>query len=173
MDELKKQFMHREICYLCFLASLGMAIKIPFYRKDVSNTNKELVKQFLRDKLYEILEMYSRKIDEVEHIKNIENFQEAINNRFRNYIADNGFTFGRAQKLINLYLKYIWVCGYVNEPPHCPIDSVIIKQVKNSYNGPAFNKMNKEDYKNVILAIKKMKNNLSIAEWELSVFNKR
>jgi hypothetical protein len=33
---------------------------------------------------------------------------------------------GIAQKLLNLYLKYLWCVGYIVEPPHCPIDRIII-----------------------------------------------
>ncbi len=31
---------------------------------------------------------------------------------------------------LNLYLKYCWARGIIKEPPHCPIDSIVIEQIK-------------------------------------------
>jgi hypothetical protein len=36
---------------------------------------------------------------------------------------------GLAQKALNLYLKYLWCLGEIHEPPHCPLDSIVLGQV--------------------------------------------
>ena len=36
--------------------------------------------------------------------------------------------FGRAQKLLNMYLKYMW-CANKTSPPHCPFDNIIISRL--------------------------------------------
>mgnify|MGYP001607474139 FL=1 len=169
----KREFMHREVCALCFLASFGMARRIPFYKKDA---NREAIRKYIRDELWELSIKYSRKVEENEHIKTIETFQNEVNKKFLGALARNGLTFGRAQKLINLYLKYMWVCGFIKEPPQCPIDSIIIKELKKlgrEVRGLRFTNMGKDDYKRVLSEIKKIKGEQSIAEWELQVFNRR
>lgn len=35
------------------------------------------------------------------------------------------FSFGVAQKLFNLALKFYWSLGLIAEPPHCPIDLLV------------------------------------------------
>ena len=35
--------------------------------------------------------------------------------------------FGTSQKAFNLYLKYLWRLGKIVEPPHCPIDEIILR----------------------------------------------
>ncbi|OGY63626.1 MAG: hypothetical protein A3I89_00215 [Candidatus Harrisonbacteria bacterium RIFCSPLOWO2_02_FULL_41_11] len=165
----KKEFMHREICSLCFIASLGMARKIPFYKNN--KINREPIKKYLRDELWKLSIKYSQKIKGNNHIKTIEDFKNQANKKFSGKLAGSGFTFGRAQKLVNLYLKYMWVCEYIKEPPHCPIDSSIIKKLGRELHKLSFLKMNKDEYKKVISKIEKKKGNQSIAEWELNIFN--
>ncbi len=88
-------------------------------------------------------------------------------------VAGN-FTYGIAAKLINCYLKSKFVCGGDHEDRkveviHPPIDSLLLKALKNKY--PDFkefhekelgkkpwSKFDKEDYKKVIEGIKKISN---------------
>ena len=34
------------------------------------------------------------------------------------------------QKALNLYLKYAWARGIIPEPPHCPIDSIVLAKIE-------------------------------------------
>lgn len=177
IKDRKKEFIHREICSLCFIASLGMARRIRFYKN--KKVDREPIKKYLRDELRKLSIKYSQKIKSGNHIKTIENFQNQANKKFLGKLAENGFTFGRAQKLVNLYLKYMWICGYTKEPPHCPIDSIIIRELcrirklGREFRGLSFLKMNKDKYKKVLLEIEGARGNQSIAEWELNIFNRR
>lgn len=173
MDELKKQFMHRELCALSFIAAFGMARKIPFYKKDVNEEQREDIKNYFRNELWGLMQTYSNKVSEEDHLQYIEDFQNKANSSYLQYLEGTGLTFGRTQKLINLYLKYIWVCGYIPEPPHCPIDSIIISKLGKEFNSLRFNKINKQEYLNIIAGIKNIKGAQSIAVWELSIFNRR
>ncbi len=80
------------------------------------------------------------------------------------------FTHGVAAKLINIYLKSIFVCSGSHEDPrvkaiHPPIDSVLLDALYNQNIGGRFNewqsarrarwsKLNSEQYENVICAIR-------------------
>lgn len=173
MDELKKKFMHRELCALSFIAAFGMARKIPFYKKDISEEQREIIKNYFRHELWELMSIYSGKVNEEDHVKYIEDFQNKANANYLQYLEGVGLTFGRTQKLINLYLKYIWVCGYIPEPPHCPVDSIIISKLGKEFSALRFNKINKQEYLSIIVGIKSIKGAQSIAGWELSIFNRR
>ena len=81
---------------------------------------------------------------------------------------------GTVQKLLNLYLKYLWVLDYIPEPPHCPIDRGILEELrKTNKNLPtSWTKINKEEeYKNCIEEINKIRGKKSIACWELEFWN--
>lgn len=83
-----------------------------------------------------------------------------------------GVTFGVAQKLLNLYLKYLWCLGEIDTPPHCPVDSRILVTV--GLPNVRWSKMDKGVYKNIIARIKEVADESGFAnmsEWELETFN--
>ncbi|MCR5324858.1 MAG: hypothetical protein K6E85_16500 [Lachnospiraceae bacterium] len=50
---------------------------------------------------------------------------------------ENDFTFGNAQKLVNMTAKYMFIASYANEEMrerfrncHCPMDSVMLKKIR-------------------------------------------
>jgi hypothetical protein len=48
-------------------------------------------------------------------------------------ICKGKINFGIAQKMLNLYLKYMWSLGNIQEPPHFPVDRIIqIKLIRTS-----------------------------------------
>ena len=87
------------------------------------------------------------------------------------------FNIGHSQKLINILLKYYWCLGWLkNEPPHCPLDRIVLSkaQIKSEGKTPSWTKMdNVEDYKKYIKDIKKIADPKSVALWELEIFNRR
>lgn len=81
---------------------------------------------------------------------------------------------GTVQKLLNLFLKYLWCAGMVPEPPHCPIDSIILRKL--GLAGTLWTTLDSADgYKNIILQAKKTatENGTSLSQWELKVFSRR
>jgi len=86
-------------------------------------------------------------------------------------LLEGRISFGTVQKILNLYLKYLWSINLIVEPPHCPIDSIILSHL-NDY-VTRWTKMNKEKYVRIINKINLTRGDKSIAEWELSVFSRR
>ena len=74
-------------------------------------------------------------------------------------------------------LKYYWCSGWLkNEPPHCPIDRIILSLAKIKKEGkiPAWTRIIKiKDYKIYIQELKKIAKPKSLAVWELGVFNRK
>lgn len=121
----------------------------------------------LRNKLDELAENYSTKDTSTdEHLKNLDYLTRCLEKwGLQNH------SFGIAQKLLNLYLKYLWCIGDIHTPPHCPIDSRILAEVSKIQKVPKissipWSKMDRKTYESIINLIP---NNIS--EWELDVFN--
>lgn len=105
---------------------------------------------------------------------NIERIRQFIEATADDKILQNGkLTFGVAQKILNLFLKYCWSLDWItNEPPDCPIDSRILSKLK--WNGNPWSKMNENDYNDVMKRVEKESKtkNLSRAMWELKEWEK-
>lgn len=100
----------------------------------------------------------------------IESLRGDVSKRYKEILRNGQMTFGTVQKIVNLYLKYLWVAGLLGEksPPHCPVDGQVLRAIK--WNGVSWPKMEKKDYEQVIKEITskaKADGFQSIAEWEL------
>lgn len=172
----KQQFIVNELWILAWSASVQRA---KLYKKDVDITAKQTNKfredlvQFLKEK---IIPLYSASsCNEEQHYKNIDDLIIYANRINPGILSDLGYKYGVAQKLLNLALKYYWCTELIKEPPHCPIDRIIINKTK--YNG----KINwtqiseRSQYEKIIKEIKALadKKNLSIPMWELKSFRRR
>lgn len=134
------------------------------FRKDIKNYVEKTILPQYQNSL----------IDEDTHIKNILKFSEW--SKEHSEIINGGYLkIGISQKLINLYLKYQWCLGNIQQPPHCPFDRIIIQKL--GYNPiPSWTKLDSEkEYREFASKAKEIADmsNKSIAEWELSVFQRR
>ncbi len=165
-DEDKTKFLTQEL----FILSINGAFQHNLlYNKEKSDKDKKRFRDNLETELKNIAKDYSKEeVSEEEHINRLIKFSE------RNESLLNGgkFRFGTAQKLLNLYLKYLWCWGEIKIPPHCPFDGIILGKhlgLKDSWT-----KSNKtEDYLAWVNAAKEKAGKLKIAEWELKVFQRK
>ena len=93
-------------------------------------------------------------------------------------ILKDSYRYGVAQKLLNLYLKYLWCFDLIKTPPHCPIDRIILNKIKIECNWTQIDK--ESTYRNIIEKIKgiidqnkDVLGSPSIAEWELKMYSRR
>ncbi len=102
------------------------------------------------------------------HISNITTLQRFLNKQ--SALKPNSITFGVAQKMLNLYLKYEWCLGIIPETPHCPVDNAVLHEagVKSKVR---WSKMQQEDYSTAISQIEENVFPLRANEWELRMFN--
>ena len=174
----KNEFLQNEIIFLTFLGGFQHA---KIYKESTKEKHRGDVKIYIRNELKKLNEIYKNPIDEEAHIKNIIKFADKLSNKFPDLLVNNRFRIGISQKIINLYLKYIWTLGLIGEPPHCPFDSIIINEMatkgEREVRDIRFTKMDSEkDYRKLITAAKVVSSNEgcnSIAEWELNVFERR
>ena len=81
------------------------------------------------------------------------------------------FRFGIAQKLVNLYLKYLWASGLVEEPPHCPLDGIVRDLPDLNYDWTASDA--RQEYEGAIARLTTHASPRSLAVWELQEFARR
>lgn len=177
IKELKNDFIDNEIWILTFGGAFQRA---DIYKKDQSpNIEQEKIRAQFREKIkqyikQEIAHQYKNIVDENQHIKNIINFTK-WSESFSAILNNGSLKIGVSQKLINLYLKYLWSLDLIETPPHCPFDRIIISKLGYD-NPPNWTQLTDiSQYKEFVKRAKKEadKENLSIAEWELNVFKRR
>jgi hypothetical protein len=94
-------------------------------------------------------------------------------NKDNRVLAGKQLQYGNAQKFINLYLKGMWVLGYLKTPPHFPVDRIILNELGIKAN---WTSMGEEKYDEVMAKAKKKisesKKYKTIAEWEAEAYQK-
>ena len=171
MKNHKREFINNEILTSSIIAGLGRGYSV-YDGKNDTEKNRIKLKNFLREKLLQYSEKYKKSTTSDEHLNNIKKFADEITKKHKEILQDGCFRIGRAQKLLNLYLKFQWVLGWIPEPPHCPFDYKIITKELDS--NISWTKMDKiADYKLLVekAESKAKKQHLSIAEWELQAWN--
>lgn len=166
----KDKFIENEILLISFFSAFGHA-RI-YDKKKFSEDKKAKFRKYLGNILKNIKSDYiSQKVNDKKHIENIIKISREIPQEYKKILRDNEFRIGICQKLFNLYLKYLWVIGWIKEPPHCPFDSRVISKL-NIKNKPRYTNIKKiKEYKMLVKAAKEKSGKKSIAQWELELFN--
>jgi hypothetical protein len=146
-----------------------------------SEQDRERVRGGLRLILCDLATRYSLPVSDEEHVGNIQELVSRVGKDFAKFLDGDQLRFGVAQKAFNLYLKYLWCAGQLCRPPHCPFDDRIINGIngKEKLDLPSgcerrWTQADRpEYYRDWVSAAKKKaeKVTLSLAEWELQVWN--
>ena len=175
MKEKMLEFVKNELWILAWAASVQRA---KLYRPGLAPGSSEAdifrdnVIKFLTEK---IIPQYVDGCSEEEHYRNISALIAYANEIDPGILDKAGYKYGVAQKLLNLALKYHWCLGLIDEPPHCPVDRIIIS--KTSYCGKTnwTQITEKSQYEEIIGEVKAMagRKELSIPKWELTHYSRR
>jgi hypothetical protein len=150
------------------------------YTKDAKEETKKKFKKELFNYVEKLIEnKYNiKKVEDDEHLATIKAIQK-MTNVYGGILNDtlilNGRTvmfakqlrFGICQKILNLYLKYLWCAGLIKfEPPHFPLDRLV--QGKNVN----VNWTELDDAKEYRKIINVLHPKVNKAQWELEEYNK-
>ncbi|GAG80144.1 unnamed protein product, partial [marine sediment metagenome] len=144
------------------------------YKEDASDDKKEEFRNAVKKYVRGLVEKYyCNGVDEKQHVKNIEELCNWASREYGDILNDGRLRIGVGQKILNLYLKYLWCLNKVALPPHCPIDRGIASIIdnKSSINWTKLDDIS--DYKNLIEKAKKKTNSKSLAEWELETYSRK
>jgi len=177
MKDKKAKFIITELLILAWAASVqrtklyGEKSETVQSFVDATKFREEVV-SFLRGK---IIPKYINGCTVDQHYRNIESLIAYANKVNPGILSKEGYKCGVAQKLLNLSLKYYWCLGLISEPPHCPIDRIIINKTryKGKINWTQISR--RSQYEEVINEIKDLarKDGLSIPQWELTYYGRR
>ncbi len=141
------------------------------YTENSSNKKRIEFREGLCGKLKELAKGYKNKVSENQHIENIKLLQKY--SKIHKSVLEGGkIKFGIAQKALNLYLKLLWSQGKVIEPPHCPLDAIIINKLPSEFKCNWTELTKVAEYKKLMKAVKyeAEKKKKSIAKWELKIY---
>ena len=88
-------------------------------RRDFRRTWLDAMREASRD--------YKNPVSEGQHIETMESFCHLLSQQFGDILDAGRMRFGVVQKGFNLYLKFLWCLGKIQCPPHCPMDSVVLR----------------------------------------------
>lgn len=150
----------------------GTLQRNPTYRSEIKENDKRRhdFRESLRRQLCSKVEEYqTQRIGEERHLANIEMLSSELSERHGDILRDGTFRIGSAQKALNLYLKYCWARGIIEEPPHCPIDRIVLDEIK--WRGTPWTRIcTIKEYEDIIEKAKEKANGKSLACWELEVW---
>lgn len=144
------------------------------YNATATDADKRQVKELLRCEIQKKAKSYSNEIREAQHVKNIKAIADAINKKYASCLLHDQIPIGVVQKAFNLHLKLMWCTGQAAEPPHCPIDKVIIDKLPYKHRRSWTKIRDIETYKHLVGALKTLaeKSERSLAIWELEEYEK-
>jgi hypothetical protein len=172
---IKLTFLANELGILAWGASVQRA---HLYQEGIDSSAKE-VAQFRSDVTKflsgEMLPQYQSLVTEDQHYRNLDCLIERASILGKSLLGIHGYKYGVAQKLLNLMLKYHWCLGLAAEPPHCPVDRIVISKTKFKGKINWTHITNQSQYKQVIQDVQRLAEakGLSIAEWELTCYSRR
>ncbi len=176
MMATKKDYIISELWILAWNASVQHA---SLYRKGAWKDSRDDINEFKNSVIsyvsQKLIPKYKKHVDESHHCRNIEDLINYANKVDNGVLGQEGYKYGVAQKLLNLALKYYWCLGEITEPPHCPVDRIVINKTiyRNKINWTQIN--SRQEYLKVIEAVRSIANSqrCSIAHWELGNYNRR
>lgn len=171
----KLQFVMNELWIMAWAGSVQRA---KLYKENIDSNSREVVifrTKVIKFAVDNMIPQYAVVCTEEQHYKNIQSLIDYANTINPGILREDGYKYGVAQKLLNLALKYYWCLGLIADPPHCPVDRIIISKTTHSGKINWTQIKEKTEYQKVIEDIKMLarKSELSIPAWELSIFNRK
>lgn len=173
MDAAQWTFMHSQIMSLSVSAAVVRSRPLPVYCSEASEELRRGVQLAIRAKLAGFEPQYIETQSDEAHVQNITDLATSISQGHAATLVNGVLRIGTAQKALNLYLKYLWCLGRIKEPPHCPIDAIVLGHAHEVAN-VRWTQMNDiEEYKRCInsLRLQAQERKLSLSCWELQLWN--
>ena len=113
-------------------------------------------------------------VSDSHHISTIVQISDDISKSYSDLLGGGRFRIGSSQKLLNVYLKSLWCLGSLPEPPHCPYDGIVNREINCAH--ILWTKLDDvERYKELVTASNKVASaiQLTIAQWELKEYERK
>jgi hypothetical protein len=128
IEDLKRKFLHGQIFSLAIMGGFQRGGGI--YGENINDKDKKYIKDSIREFMKEFLGEYQKRAKkELDNfvISKVKELADDITEHHRDNLKGRRFRIGTSQKIIGLYLKYMWVVGTIKTPPPvCPFDRSVI-----------------------------------------------
>jgi hypothetical protein len=171
-----KSFIRDEILALVISGSFS---RNKVYKPKTTEAAKRKLAESIKELLCEYAQKYKYPVSTEVYIKDVTSFADKISQQQGDYLIKKRLRIGTSQKLLGLYLKYLWALGWIQEPPACPFDRNTIHHFKVASNKKLnWTKLDDEDdYRRLITAAAKKAQEQgygkNVAQWELDMFENR
>ncbi len=164
----KEQFILSEIWNLTLAGAFQRA---NIYQKGIKEKQKVDFKNKLHELVLDIAKQYKIEVIDKNHLNNIYLISQLIHNALQN----GNLNFGISQKVLNLYLKYLWCLERIPTPPHFPVDRIIQKELRIKKIVSWTQMKNEKDYMRIIehAKLKAQEQNISPSQLELNLYSRR
>ncbi|MFZ2629617.1 MAG: hypothetical protein WAX67_12165 [Rugosibacter sp.] len=168
--DAQNEFLNAEIFSMTLAAT---AQRSRLYAPNLSEDDRKPFQKSLKAALESIASGYKKAVSEDQHVQNITDLAAKLTHKHPALLDGGKMKFGHAQKALNLYLKYLWCLGKLPMPPHCPIDSIILKKIPKFTQERWTQLDSAERYKSIIASAKAKakEKGLLLAAWELNEYN--
>ena len=170
MTPERLSFLEYEFTTSSLLAAFATRRKThPIYAVTASEDQRDGVKKWVRIQLVALGRRYqSGDLTETQHIEAIRNLAAEASTNHGETLHQRRFRFGVAQKLVNLYLKYLWAAGIVKDVHHCPLDGIISNREKLAYEWTTGE--SEVEYLQAIFKLQSRVGEESLQSWETRTF---
>ena len=169
----RKEFLRQTALFNAIGAAFQRSL---IYADGCVNDAKYQLKRDLEKHLRRIEPQYQGNVSSQKHLQTIANIAKEMSGKHARILKNGRLRVGITQKAVNIYPKLLWCYGWIPEPPHCPIDSVVLAAIGDRRT--KWTKMDDiEDYHAVIKRIRahirQAGSVLSLSQWELDAWNNR
>lgn len=162
----KEKFLKWQFFILTISASFSRA---NIYLPEVDEKQRLAFKNHLFDSLERLSGHYHAEVSEDRHIAIISDFIQD-STKFSDILQDGMLRYGVAQKMVNLYFKYLWCAGYIaHTPKHFPLDRLIQKGTRDII---SWTQLTEEDDHKYLAKLNELCPGEDKAQWELREYNK-
>ena len=138
------------------------------YKETANGAERAAFRAELAKQLRIEAQRYSVSISDPDHCSAIRRISDAISAKCGNALVNNRFRYCTAQKAFNLYLKFLWKLGLILQPPHCPVDSIVLAAA--DIEGAWTKCDSEEQYLAWINELRRKAMPLTLADWESQVW---
>lgn len=140
------------------------------YRKGSSDAARKDFRNALRRALEALVPQYKKSVSHRKHCANIKKLADKLSVSHNKVLNGGRFRIGSAQKVLNLYLKFLWCLGQIPRPPHCPFDAVVLSRIPASRTVKWTRLDNMLDYQQIVANARLEAEKASLADWELGLY---
>jgi len=144
------------------------------YQNNISRRDRRQFREALKTRLRNCSSNYQEIVADKDHLQRITEICDQLSNQYGHILLEKRLRIGTVQKTLNLYLKFLWCLELVQEePPHCPVDRVILATAGIVGNWTQLDDIDLYmDWINQLRQVAQNQGYPTLSAWEISIWSK-